>query len=419
MEEDSIDLAGVLDRAEPVFLDYRKQLKEGLETDEKMETDWVSFYQQPKLEVVKEDEKHEIIDFSDILEEGEDCAVIGEPGIGKSTFLKWIGHYLCSDHQNKLPVFIDLAAYGGSDDDKLSEYIIGKTGLSEMLKDNLNSALGARNVVLLFDALDECPADNIIPQLNTLKNSADYSGNQFVLSSRLNYCYGQELGEFQQLKIQPFSQEEIKEYLKKKLGNGDTVYQKLFEMNMLELCSLPLMLRFATEVADELDEFTNRTSLYQLFIQKKFMGREGKEKQKREFARDEAIKEIDILAELALFMQTDENTIGKHGGNRIYSVRANELLNQGISELAGYSTGEGIKKIRDEIRASGLVLHDSQDETFYFLHKTIQEFLAAKAIASRVKGRKTLDILPKIKGEFSIKKFMDSYVRYEDTIFGE
>ncbi|MBI4980629.1 NACHT domain-containing protein [Candidatus Woesearchaeota archaeon] len=412
-------LAKVAEKTEYVFSEYRDNLKEALEIDRKMDKKWVDFYQEPRLEVVKENrqEQKEIIRVQDVLERGEDYLVMAEPGFGKSSLLKWLAHYLCGSHEYKLPVFVDLSRPGEDDKDLLGS-AMGRENLSDKKIHNLQAMLEAKGVVILFDALDESRTkpENITGIINDLRDKGVRKGNQMIVSSRLNYLQGRDLG-FQELRIQPFSQDEIRNYLERKMEKqgreGKAIYQKLDELNMLELCSQPLMLRFATEISD-LGGVTNRAELYKTFIEEKFIldWERGKSSKKRKLLGRQAYAGINILAELALYMQTDEETIKRYGGNRIDTERAKEeVINKGIEFMAKYKDGKKQDEIFDEIIATGLVLHDSASRTYSFLHKTIQEFLAGKAWANRLEGKETLNILPRIEGGFTTRKMMEAYVK--------
>ena len=217
--------------------------------------------------------------------------------------------------------------------------------------------------------------------------------------------------------MQPFTEEQIQKYLEQKPelkgGNSKVVYDRLHsDAQLMDLCKLPLMLRFITEISGELEGITNKAKLYERFIDQRFFTREEREKGSTDTYRK---AKIDILAELAYFMQTDKAVISEYGGRRIDTGMGYELLLDRAGKHKHLSSKD-VGEVVDEIKANGLLIKEGREvSTYRFLHLTIQEYLTARAIKMRV----TAEEVPFVSGvdKMSIKDFMDRHVRYEDKTF--
>lgn len=144
-------------------------------------------------EVLLSQEKRNSFDIVTALENYGRIVVLGDPGSGKSTSLKYLAHNICFHRtdsnglQSCVPVLIkatDFAKYYNDTRRSLSEYIIDhntKYGLlfSESLENN--------NLILLLDGLDEI---NIINQRNAVVDkvnsfAAQYPEIKIIVSSRI------------------------------------------------------------------------------------------------------------------------------------------------------------------------------------------------------------------------------------------
>ncbi len=403
------------------FSAYTSKLEEELKkSGEYMEPDWFDFFVEPKLilENKREKEERQELTLDDILKRKENVIITGEPGIGKSSFLRWAGIHLCRDYE-LLPVHVHLINYSGN----LKNHLLSEIGKCDPALidpdyqdyDQLSVKLRDGKVVFLFDALDEAgKIEQVAEQIKELRAEPQYRNNQFIVSVRTNIYAPNQLGDFVELKMQPFTEDQIKTYLKQKLGDKDqTVSSRLHsDAQLMDLCKLPLMLRFITEISGELEGITNKAKLYERFIDQRFLTREEREKGSTDTYRK---AKIDILAELAYFMQTDKTVISEYGGRRIDTGAGYEfLLNKaGKHKLL---SSKNVGEVVDEIKANGLLIKEGREvSTYRFLHLTIQEYLAARAIKLRV----TDEEVPFSSGveKMSIKEFMDRHVRYEDKTF--
>ena len=138
----------------------------------------------------------------DLLTEHDGLVILGDPGAGKTTFLKRLALGLALDPPplpalaQRLPILIPLAAYANelaqqdcSLQDFLGEYY-RRQGIEDLpVADLLRSALRSGRALLLFDGLDEVPETGqrarIVNRVETFFAHHRQSGNKFVLTSRI------------------------------------------------------------------------------------------------------------------------------------------------------------------------------------------------------------------------------------------
>ena len=167
-------------------------------------------------------EKRNSYDIVTALENYCRIVVLGDPGSGKSTSLKYLAHTICSHRtdsnglQSYVPVFIratDFAKYNTDTGRSLSEYIIDfntKYGLlfSESLENN--------KLVLLLDGLDEINITNqrhvVVDKVNSF--AAQYPEIKIIVSSRIvGYKETRLSYRFFHFEIEKFSDEQILMFL--------------------------------------------------------------------------------------------------------------------------------------------------------------------------------------------------------------
>lgn len=148
--------------------------------------------------------------------------VLGDPGSGKSTTLKYLAYKICKDRPllnsftSLIPIYIkasEFAEYLSKTHRTLSEFIINnhtKYGLlfSESLENN--------SLIILFDGLDEVNITNyrhnVVNRLNSFV--AQYPSIKIIVSSRLvGYNETRLSGSFLHFEVDKFNREQIKTFI--------------------------------------------------------------------------------------------------------------------------------------------------------------------------------------------------------------
>lgn len=161
-------------------------------------------------------------DIITVLDNYEKLVILGDPGSGKSTSLKYIAYSVCSQRaggnelQSNIPVLIkatDYEKYLSDTGRSLSEYIIEsntKYGLlfSESLENN--------KLIVLFDGLDEINVTHkrhaVVDKINSFV--AQYPRIKIVVSSRIVGYKETRLGYgFFHFEVEKFSDDQIRSFI--------------------------------------------------------------------------------------------------------------------------------------------------------------------------------------------------------------
>ncbi|MEW6737810.1 MAG: NACHT domain-containing protein, partial [Acidobacteriota bacterium] len=122
----------------------------------------------------------------DVVNKLNKFIVLGKPGAGKTTFLRWIALQAADDKLNKrhIPIFINLKDWSDSNR-SLMTFIIEQFEICHFPETRLfiEHILGQGKGLLLLDGLDEVSNENQYRIIKEVKDFADkYGNNQFVLS---------------------------------------------------------------------------------------------------------------------------------------------------------------------------------------------------------------------------------------------
>ncbi|MEZ4865678.1 MAG: NACHT domain-containing protein [Caldilineaceae bacterium] len=145
----------------------------------------------------------------DLLDEHAGLVILGDPGAGKTTFLKHLALKLALAEPpipalaQRLPILVPLAAYANelaqgdcSLQDFLARYYLNQ-GVEDLpVAELLRSALSSGRALLLFDGLDEVPETSqrarVVDRVETffahhraVMGTHPSAGNKFVLTSRI------------------------------------------------------------------------------------------------------------------------------------------------------------------------------------------------------------------------------------------
>jgi predicted NACHT family NTPase len=233
--------------------------------------------------------------------------VLGQPGAGKSTFLRKIGLEALKGkkggyQQNCIPVFIELKSFTSTpiDIEKVivEEFKICGFPYSEEF---IAKALEQGKLLILLDGLDEVPTVNTNEVISQIQDFVDrHDKNRFIVSCR-TAAYRNNFKRFTDVKLADFDDTQIEQFIgnwfqsevDKQAGTAQKCWELLQKPEYAaakELAHTPLLLTFLCLIYDRSQNFPNNRSV----LYKRLCGycwKNGRRKsgfRKRKFIKDSA-----------------------------------------------------------------------------------------------------------------------------------
>lgn len=361
-----------------------------------------------------------------ILRENSGLIVLGDPGAGKTTFLKYLA--LCqalgtdcdTGLGDRLPILLPLAAYANAlqkEDVALDDFIVdyfADIGANLPVGSMLSEALKAGRALILLDGLDEVKDLNL--RNTVVERVVDFyafhrrQGNKFVITSRIvGYRAVRPAAEgLVECTLVDFDDDEISLFVDRwmtaleKQAQGDTAVARTDAENdrvelmdaiyenpgIRRLAATPLLLTILALVKRQgvtLPE--RRVQLYDQYVSTMLSTwNRARSLSGRAPGRDlDEVQTVRILAPLALWMHEVNPGIG---------LVKREDLRRKLEELFsergdGNSQAAAIQFLQDVREHAALLLERGPGE-YGFIHLTFEEYLSAVAIALQAQGNARL-----------------------------
>ena len=328
----------------------------------------------------------ETIDGEKIVNMDENLIVLGKPGAGKTTYLKYLTLRMTSKDkdssikQRRLPIFVTLHEFAKSGK-PLMDYMVEQFGLCgfENAKSFIERILSNGDCMVLLDGLDEVSResnlDAVIQEVTDFTRR--YRESRFIVSCRVA-AYNLWFSKFKEVEIADFNKAQIEEfvakYFQKEPVTGRECWKKLqTSQPLLEMASSPLLLTLLCITYDKRQDFpANRALLYGYAIK----GLINKWDSERLIQRDRQIKNLDepqlqkLFSRLAAgYFESDNYFFGEEDlckgiGKFLANIMGNEYINKGALML------------QDIEQYYGLIVRRSQF-AFSFSHLTFMEYFTA------------------------------------------
>ncbi|MBW4490406.1 MAG: NACHT domain-containing NTPase [Trichocoleus desertorum ATA4-8-CV12] len=321
--------------------------------------------------------------------------ILGKPGAGKTTFLKWLA-IQCNEGQlytNRVPMFVTLKEFAEQPGQpSLQSFICSQfeaCGIDDAVKTTEILLQEGRSLVLL-DGLDEVrdvDHDRVLQEICSI--SALCHASQFVITCRIaaqEYTFEQ----FTEVEVADFDDDQIAEFSqnwfhRKNPTKADQFPKELkTHKRLTELATNPLLLTLLCLVFEERADFpTNRAELYKegldILLKKWDV--------KRNIKRDDAYKDLSLKRKEDLLSQIAFTTF--EGSEYFFKQRVVEQqIEQYIWNRPNASTNPEALQIDSEavlksIEAQHGLLVERARGIYSFSHLTFHEYFTARRIEKR------------------------------------
>ena len=357
----------------------------------------------------------------DLVREHEGLIVLGDPGSGKTTFLKSLAVALAEGRIDeiglgpRMPILVPLSAYANrleKEDVRLDDFIgeyVHNLGCDAAVLAMLKEDLKAGRALLLLDGLDEVRSLSL--RQTVVRRVVDFftfhrrAGNKFVMTSRIvGYREVRTLAEgLTECTLVDLDDEEVRVFVKKwtsalerqaqgetRVAEADAERERRDLLTAIEgnpgvrrLAANPLLLTILALMKRQgvsLPE--RRVELYDLYMKTLLSSWNRARGLDRPPQRDlDVVETVRVLAPLALWMHEVDPGLGL--------VKREELHRQ-LLEIFGERGDEDPEQrsrlfLADVREYAGLLLERGPAE-YGFIHLTFEEYLAAVAIALDAQG---------------------------------
>ncbi len=321
--------------------------------------------------------------------------VLGKPGAGKTTYLKYLALMMIDSSsqikQRKLPIFITLREWADTRK-PLMNFIIDQFDISglEQADTYLENMLREGDCFVLFDGLDEVSENvkqgNIIQQI---KNFSDkYPDNQIVVSCRIA-AYNHWLTGFTEVEMADFNVVQMERFIRNWFNSEPIVAKECWERlksspPLRELASVPLLLTLLCLEYGESNDFPpNRSELYRRAIDTLLT----KWDSTRRIRRQEVYKKLSNQQKESMFARIAFGTFLENQ----YFIDERDLtrmIKQFIEHLPYVKEDEAAPDsiiILKAIEAHHGIFVERAKEIYSFAHLTFQEYFTAKYIVDHTR----------------------------------
>ncbi|MGK7908478.1 MAG: NACHT domain-containing protein [Synechococcus sp.] len=318
--------------------------------------------------------------------------VLGKPGAGKTTFLKYLATQCNQGEQFKelVPIFVTLKEFAESEGlPTLPKYVEGQFAKSKVSKPDeiLDKLLETGSAIVLLDGLDEVKKEDSGRILQQIEGFASRAGNCIIVVTCRIAAKEYTFEKFTEVEVADFERKQIEEFASKWFGERNPAKAEKFiekidkSKRVKELASSPLLLTLLCLLFEDNTDFpSNRYELYGEGVSVLLKKWDAK----RNIERGEIYKNLsaqrkqDLLSQVAL-------SAFEEGEYFFKQKRLEDRICQYVRNLPGAKEdpealaldGEAVLKA---IEAHHGLLVERARGIYSFSHLTLQEYFAARQI---------------------------------------
>ncbi len=332
----------------------------------------------------------EPVDGEEIVNRLQKFIVLGKPGAGKTTFLKFMTLMMFDPlnkiEQRRLPVFVTLREWADKKN-LLMDFMVEQFDICGFPEARLflEKMLADGKCLVLFDGLDEVSqeanVDGIIRQICDFTDK--YADNQFVISCRVA-AYNHSFERFTDVEMADFNEAQMETFIRNWFHGKPQVAAECWERlqksaPLRELASVPLLLTLLCLEYSESNDFPlNRAELYERAIETLLT----KWDSSRLIRRSEVYKQLGLKRKESMFARIAFATFTQNE----YFIRERTLakmIEKYIEHLPGFNAADlepDSQAVLQAIAAQHGIFVERAKDVYSFAHLTFQEYFTAKYI---------------------------------------
>jgi len=333
-----------------------------------------------------------------LLQEINRAIIVGAPGTGKSTMLKYLANRVLMEGK-LLPLFVELKTLEKEDfssarrslTDLICERCLGHevfespNGL-ETFREYLTEKLTAGEASVFLDGLDEVSGEEFFNSLRQsikefLRNEL-YRGNNFYVSTRPYALLDRfAADEAVEMEIEPLNEDQIARFVERYYSDEVEAKKFLKELarrpEVRELASVPALLGFLIVLYRRSGQAPNdRLELYKEIVQHLVITWDKEKPAKRDF-RTTDTRRLEFLRHLAF-----RGLLQKRWPPSLSLIfTSSQILKEAEEYCRSKNISNQADDLAEEVKATA-VLRQVGTDSYAFTHLTIQEYLAATVLAS-------------------------------------
>lgn len=324
------------------------------------------------------------------VEEIQKLVVLGKPGAGKTTFMKYLAMSCLAEkfHGELVPIFVTLKVYAETKGaPTLQEYIFAEFRDRDVSEDQVKRLLKEGRALILLDGLDEVrQEDDRRVKQDIDKFSRDWLQNRFAITCRIA-AREYQLEKFTEVEVADFDKGQIKTFVNNWFKGQDEpkaarLLEKLEDNEPVhELATNPLLLTLLCLVfGDRNDLPPKRSELY----------KEGLEVLMKKWDAKRNIEREQIYKHLS--PQNKEDMLGQIAFNTFiqgeYFFRQEDLQHQIKDYICNLPEANGdpeVLRVDSEVVLKAIEHHhgllvERARNIYSFSHLTFQEYFTAREI---------------------------------------